>query len=80
MSYRRTGLCLIGIASPSVTPGTRSGFKLRYSTVNSILQGLWDFMYIGRHEFEIMFKVEDKARQTRREGEELVGLGKVVIG
>ena len=48
--------------------------------VYSILQGLWDFMYRGGHEFEIIFKVEDKARQTRKEGEELVGLGKVING
>ena len=80
ISYLRTGLCLIGIASPSTTPDARSDFKLRYSTVESVLQGLWLFMYRGGHEFEMIFKVEDKARETRREGEELVGLGKVVYG
>lgn len=37
-------------------------------------------MYRGEHEFEMIFKVEDKAREMRREGEELVGLGKVVYG
>ncbi|KAL8793901.1 MAG: hypothetical protein Q9195_003520 [Heterodermia aff. obscurata] len=77
-TYHRTGLCFIGIASPSTTPAARSDVKLRYSTVNSVLQGLWYFMYRAGHEFEIIFKVEDKARQTRREGEELVGLGKVI--
>ncbi|KAG7006852.1 hypothetical protein G7Y79_00012g031880 [Physcia stellaris] len=74
-----SGRCFIGIASPSITPGA-SDLKLSYSTLGTILQGLWDFMYVGKRECEVVFKVEDKARERRREGEELAALGKVLRG
>lgn len=54
--------------------------KLNYTTVALVLQGLWQFTYLGKRECEIIFKVEDKARERRREGEELVGLGKLLRG
>ena len=37
-------------------------------------------MYVGKRECEVVFKVEDKARERRREGEELAALGKVLRG
>ena len=75
--YAFTSPVHVGIASPAVTPGAGT-FKLQYGMVNDILRGLWNFMFLNHHECEIMFQVEDKAKQVRREGEELVGLGKVL--
>lgn len=72
-----TGRCFIGIAS-SHSISSASDVKLTYETLLVILQGLWEFMYRGGHECEVVFKVEDKARERRREGEELVGVGKVL--
>ena len=49
----------------------RSEERLRYSTVQSVLQGLWIFLYAGRREVETVFHVEDGGHGL------VVGLGKV---
>ena len=49
----------------------RGGERLRYSTIQSVLQGLWIFMYAGKHEAETVFHVEDGGQRL------IVGFGKV---
>ena len=49
----------------------RGGERLRYSSIQSVLQGLWIFMYLGRQEVETVFHVEDGGHRL------IVGFGKV---
>ncbi|CAF9931471.1 MAG: hypothetical protein HETSPECPRED_007882 [Heterodermia speciosa] len=50
---------------------SRGHERLRYSSLGSVLQGLWVFMYLGRRETETVFHVEE-GRQGL-----VVGFGKV---
>ena len=47
----------------------RGAQRLRYSTIQHALQGLWLFLYQGRREMETIFHIED--------GTLIVGFGKV---
>ena len=75
---KRSGKCFIGLASPHNVPEASSPVRLNYTTVANVLQGLWEFAYLGKRECEMVFKIEDAARERRREGEELVGFGKLL--
>ena len=76
--HRRSGKCFIGLASPRDVPEAPNPVKLNYTTVANVLQGLWQFTFLERRECEMVFKIEDAARERRREGEELVGFGKLL--
>lgn len=45
--------------------------RLRYSTIESVLQGLWIFLYQGRRELDAVFHIEDGGHRL------VVGFGKV---
>ena len=49
----------------------RGDERLRYSTIEGVLQGLWIYMYQGRRETDTVFHIEDGGHRL------VVGLGKV---
>ncbi|KAL8991089.1 MAG: hypothetical protein Q9169_007951, partial [Polycauliona sp. 2 TL-2023] len=54
---RRSGKCMIGMSS--IHPGAHDGLRLTYKGVLDVMQGLWDVMYLGRHEYNAIYEIRN---------------------
>ncbi|KAL8991678.1 MAG: hypothetical protein Q9169_007752, partial [Polycauliona sp. 2 TL-2023] len=67
---RRSGKCMIGMSS--IHPGADDGLRLTYKGVLDVMQGLWDVMYLGRHEYNAIYEIKNRTV--------VVGHGKIIVG